>query len=566
MASVRGHRSPLFAGHEPTARGCLEAVRFPASSATTEAAAREARKAMLAPRVTRLRSSMPWITATNIGTQLVLLLASVSAVASQCAGYIDASTADLSGSAYVSGAGFVGFTSSADQVSWTVTGCEGGGATIFFGYALESGNRPLDVVVNGVTVAVDWEFSGTGSWTSWGQTDSLNVVFNAGINTIMIHPDNAVQGAMIDYLHIEPAPVPEPEPEPVPEVSNAAWIVAGNVENEEWGNLSPLVCAGTHELHEVRCCSDMQLPGYTQSATCPVWGESTFTSASILSMGQASSGVDADGCNHGATFDHAKMLCEADGGRLCTRAELLAKCTAGTGCQHDIDLVWSGTSCTANQVSEPEPTVQQQLENNQLKVGSVWVGSEWVSVNTSAVFANPVLITAINSYMGPDTAAVRSEILGPSVFRMRIVEQDCLDSAHVQELVAWMIMEPMTGYSVQADTVLVGGGLHAEGATVNSNLHYLSGRGATVAFSTQIENPIVVGSIQTNNFAGWRALRAIPIASIGAEVWVQQIGAEEQADVLLEETAGWLAVGAGYGATPELEVCCACHKPALPDC
>ena len=40
------------------------------------------------------------------------------------------------------------------------------------------------------------------------------------------------------------------------------------------------------------------------------------------------------------------------GARLCTRAELQADCTAGTGCGHDGDLVWSSDSDLTIAVAE----------------------------------------------------------------------------------------------------------------------------------------------------------------------------------------------------------------------
>eukprot|EP00329_Picozoa_sp_Boothbay-MS584-11_P006538 56672_4 len=70
----------------------------------------------------------------------------------------DSTTASLSGGAYVTsehagyyGAGFVDITTPTDEITWTVTGCTAGTHTVSIGYALGGGNRPLDVVVNGVT-------------------------------------------------------------------------------------------------------------------------------------------------------------------------------------------------------------------------------------------------------------------------------------------------------------------------------------------------------------------------------------------------------------------------------
>jgi hypothetical protein len=49
-----------------------------------------------------------------------------------------------------------------------------------------------------------------------------------------------------------------------------------------------------------------------------------------------------------ATFAEASAVCEEDGARLCTKAEIQADCTAGTGCGHDADLIWTGEKCNGD--------------------------------------------------------------------------------------------------------------------------------------------------------------------------------------------------------------------------
>ena len=77
---------------------------------------------------------------------------------------------------------------------------------------------------------------------------------------------------------------------------------------------------------QVRCCSNVKLStawGYTRSG-CAVWGAS-----------------NADWpCLSDKTFSQAEAICQGVGARLCTAAELVAGCTAGTGCQFDFELVW----------------------------------------------------------------------------------------------------------------------------------------------------------------------------------------------------------------------------------
>jgi hypothetical protein len=55
-------------------------------------------------------------------------------------------------------------------------------------------------------------------------------------------------------------------------------------------------------------------------------------------------------CVSDATFEEAANVCISTGARLCTAAEMSAGCTAGTGCGHDDDMIWTSTdlhSCPA---------------------------------------------------------------------------------------------------------------------------------------------------------------------------------------------------------------------------
>jgi len=90
------------------------------------------------------------------------------------------------------------------------------------------------------------------------------------------------------------------------------------------------------ETHEVRCCRDEALSGWSKYSTCPynVWGESKLT---------AMPDSPADGCYHAETHLSAAAICAANNGRLCTKEELLGDCTKHTGCGHDADLIWSST-------------------------------------------------------------------------------------------------------------------------------------------------------------------------------------------------------------------------------
>jgi len=91
-------------------------------------------------------------------------------------------------------------------------------------------------------------------------------------------------------------------------------------------NDNPVIEASPNESHEVRCCREGALGNWNRRYnTCPsdIWGES-----------QLPNGV---GCVHSATYAEAENYCADAGGRLCTKDELLADCTRGSGCSHDHD-------------------------------------------------------------------------------------------------------------------------------------------------------------------------------------------------------------------------------------
>ena len=82
------------------------------------------------------------------------------------------------------------------------------------------------------------------------------------------------------------------------------------------------------EQHEVRCCSDSFIGGWSQRRdTCP------WTESNAPEMG---------GCHEDKTFDEAETICADANARLCTAAEMQADCIRSTGCGHDSDLIWAG--------------------------------------------------------------------------------------------------------------------------------------------------------------------------------------------------------------------------------
>ena len=101
-----------------------------------------------------------------------------------------------------------------DYVEWTVNAVSAGSYQLEFRYALGSGNRPLQIKVNGQIVAAGLAFPSTGSWSSWGTT-STTAVLNAGLNTVRATAIGS-SGANVDHLKAIPlvpdtsAPSPNP--------------------------------------------------------------------------------------------------------------------------------------------------------------------------------------------------------------------------------------------------------------------------------------------------------------------------------------------------------------------
>ena len=105
------------------------------------------------------------------------------------------------------------------------------------------------------------------------------------------------------------------------------WAVCGRRDKctNEDDHVAPV-----DDLHEVRCCSDMSKTGWVRRGGCSVWGESKFDGLG--------------GCFSLQSFEEADSICRSEGSRICSKTELQSDCTRGSGCGHDSDLIWSGTT------------------------------------------------------------------------------------------------------------------------------------------------------------------------------------------------------------------------------
>ncbi len=112
------------------------------------------------------------------------------------------STVDSNHAGY-SGTGFVNTPNAVGAyVEWTVTAAQAGTATLTFRYANgATGDRPMDVAVNGATVRPGLSFPSTGSWPNW-QNVITTVNLNAGPNTIRATSTTANGAGNLDYLEL----------------------------------------------------------------------------------------------------------------------------------------------------------------------------------------------------------------------------------------------------------------------------------------------------------------------------------------------------------------------------
>ena len=102
-----------------------------------------------------------------------------------------------------SGTGFVDYTNvTGSFVEWTVNMAAAGDASVSLRYANgTTTNRPMDISVNGVVVAADRPFNGTGSWDTWA-TSTLTTALVAGANTIRATATTSNGGPNVDYLEV----------------------------------------------------------------------------------------------------------------------------------------------------------------------------------------------------------------------------------------------------------------------------------------------------------------------------------------------------------------------------
>jgi hypothetical protein len=116
------------------------------------------------------------------------------------------------------GAGFVNYNNAVGSaVEFTVTSAVAETTPLTFRFANGTTvNRPMDIAVNGATVATGVVFGGTGAWTTWS-TYTANLALIAGTNRVRATATTANGGPNLDSLAVGSAPGDAPIKNPLPD-------------------------------------------------------------------------------------------------------------------------------------------------------------------------------------------------------------------------------------------------------------------------------------------------------------------------------------------------------------
>ena len=134
------------------------------------------------------------------------------------------------------------------------------------------------------------------------------------------------------------------------------WTICGSHVDDHCSRTPSL--RHRNDLHRVRCCSENPF-GTLNSVLnegCSVYGASH--------LGESNT------CFSGKTHAEAEQICSDNGGRLCTRDEVEADCTAFSGCGFNHDVVWTSTSAAV----EEEPLLLVDLGDMPILIAGEGLG------------------------------------------------------------------------------------------------------------------------------------------------------------------------------------------------
>lgn len=125
------------------------------------------------------------------------------------------------------------------------------------------------------------------------------------------------------------APAPSRAPSTLPyqdPVDPADWLWLACGRGGYRCGIDDEIQAQASEGHEVRCCSDYPLAGWSRKTTCDNWHQSRLVDFN----------ENPGTCFHNSTYAEAQQICLANGGYVCTRNQVEAGCAKG-----ELLVTWS---------------------------------------------------------------------------------------------------------------------------------------------------------------------------------------------------------------------------------
>jgi hypothetical protein len=106
------------------------------------------------------------------------------------------------------GSGYADYiNSSGDYIDYSVLAGYSGQYLLAFRYALESGDRPLEIRLDGNVIDSSLAFPSTGSWANWDYTEALPATMSAGAHAIRATIAD-YKGANVDHLLVKETETP----------------------------------------------------------------------------------------------------------------------------------------------------------------------------------------------------------------------------------------------------------------------------------------------------------------------------------------------------------------------
>jgi len=139
-----------------------------------------------------------------------------------------------------------------------------------------------------------------------------------------------------DYIWTsQQAPALELPAPPARNPDDWLWLACGAGKelgwNQGWCDAKFEIKSQANEKHDVRCCSRKERVDWLRNDNCDVWHESD----KLI-------GLDGEKrCIHAVTYADARAICEANDAYVCTKTEVDDGCVQGSGCQHDMDYIWT---------------------------------------------------------------------------------------------------------------------------------------------------------------------------------------------------------------------------------